>query len=123
VKNTRIYIAGKVTGDAGYMRKFARASTSLMDAGYRRVINPAVLIDPDTDWNTAMKKLLPIMLECDGVALLSDWRESRGARIEGRVAREVGIPVKPIGQWIAPVVGEEEEDEWIAEAMKEAEND
>jgi hypothetical protein len=40
------------------------------------------------------------MLNSDGLALLPDWEESKGARIEERLAREVGIPVKPIEEWI-----------------------
>jgi hypothetical protein len=40
------------------------------------------------------------MLKSDGVALLPDWSESKGAMIEASLAQEVGIPVKPIEEWV-----------------------
>jgi hypothetical protein len=40
------------------------------------------------------------MLKSDGVALLPDWSESKGAMIEASLAQEVGIPVKPIEEWM-----------------------
>ena len=50
-------------------------------------MNPAQLIDGDTPWLKAMWKSLRLMRKCGWVALLPDWKESTGARIEHLVAK------------------------------------
>jgi hypothetical protein len=97
-KKMKLYISGKITGDNDYRRKFIFAGIDLCAAGYNAV-NPVLYVKPGTDWNAAMRTALKIMLDCDGVALLSDWLESKGAKIEAGFARELGIPVKPIEEW------------------------
>jgi hypothetical protein len=98
----KLYVSGLITGDANYQEKFLKAENTLREAGFEPV-NPAARVPPDRDWSQAMRVVAGLMLECDGVALLPDWEESRGAKIEARLAREVGIPVKPVGEWIAEV--------------------
>jgi hypothetical protein len=93
-----IYISGRKTGDYNYREKFLDAEKRLRDAGYNPC-NPAALPVPGADWNGAMRAALRLMLESDGVALLPDWQKSKGAKIEARLAREVGIPAKPIEEW------------------------
>jgi hypothetical protein len=46
-----------------------------------------------------MKTVVREMLTCDGVALLPDWKESRGAKIEERLARELEMDVRNISEW------------------------
>ena len=100
MNSPKIYISGKITGDNDYRAKFLRAGNKLFDAGYYPV-NPALLALKGTPWEKAMRDVLKAMLDCDGVALIPDWKRSKGAKIEERLAREVGIPVKPIEEWIA----------------------
>jgi hypothetical protein len=94
----KIYLCGKITGDDQYRDKFLDGENELLEAGFYPV-NPAARIPPDTAWNDAMRKAVGLMLKCDGVALLSDWRESKGAAIEVNLARKIGIPVRPIHEW------------------------
>jgi hypothetical protein len=54
-----------------------------------------------------MRIVLAVMLQCDGVALLPDWEDSRGAKIEERLAGELGIETLPIDGWIKRAEGEE----------------
>jgi hypothetical protein len=101
MKNTRLYSSGKITGDGDYENKFLAAALGLTKAGYTDIENPVYHASAGDGWNTAMRKVLSVMLAYGGVALLPDWEESAGARIEARLAREVGIPVKPVDEWIA----------------------
>jgi hypothetical protein len=95
----KIYLSGKITGDEEYRIKFLRAENKLYNAGYYPV-NPAAFVLPGTPWEEAMRRVLALMLRCDGVALLFDWRGSKGAKIEERLARDVGMTVKPFEEWI-----------------------
>jgi len=94
----RIYIAGKVTGDPNYRAKFRSESERLHSLGYEPV-NPSEIIAEDEPWKRAMKTALRAMLECDGVSLLPDWMNSKGARIEWRLATELGMDVRKTEGW------------------------
>ena len=89
MKKDKIYLAGKVTGDPCYKMKFEAGVKHLEDLGWKRenIVNPAQLVPGDTSWLKAMWKCLWLMLGCGWVAMLPDWKESRGARIECFVAR------------------------------------
>jgi hypothetical protein len=96
-----IYISGKISGDINYQNKFEDAEALLAKAGYH-AINPVKYVLPkDKDnWHDAMKTVLSVMLCCDGIALLPDWADSKGAKIEEGLAYELNIPVKSIEDWI-----------------------
>jgi hypothetical protein len=96
----RIYISGCITGDDNYKAKFMEAQNRLSEAGYTVVLNPAASVKPCGDYATELKQALRLMLMADAVALLPDWEESRGARIEARLAGEIGLPVKPLDKWL-----------------------
>jgi hypothetical protein len=97
--NIRIYISGKITGDENYKQKFEEADDMLTDAGYS-VVNPA-LLTPDCDsWTDFMRRDIRALMRCDAVALLPDWQDSRGAKIEERLARDLGMDVRPIADWL-----------------------
>jgi hypothetical protein len=54
----------------------------------------------NVSWEDAMKYDLRKMLKCDGVALLPSWRDSKGAIIEARLAKDVGIITKALSAWL-----------------------
>jgi len=95
----RIYICGKVTGDPDYKKKFLKEENRLFSLGYEPV-NPAVIVPSNKDWSSAMKTVLRAMLLCDGVSLLPDWKKSKGAKIEVRLARELSIEVRDNSKWL-----------------------
>jgi hypothetical protein len=97
----RLYLSGKISHCKDYKAIFAVAKRNLEKAGYE-VISPTCLgIPDDTTWEAAMKKYLQAELICDGVALLFNWHESKGAVIEAALASDIGMPVKLVERWVA----------------------
>ena len=89
----RIYIAGKVTGEPTEICKvkFRQAQETLRDQGYITVNPLQVVNDPKCRWSIAMGLCITELAECDAVYFLSDWKESKGARIEFEVAEELDL--------------------------------
>ncbi|MBO5217501.1 MAG: DUF4406 domain-containing protein [Alistipes sp.] len=90
----RIYIAGKISG-LDYMRvvqKFHTAEVRLRHQGYTTV-NPTRLCREWWSWLRCMVVCIWHLVRCDDVYMLTDWRDSKGARIEYRIARILGINI------------------------------
>lgn len=51
-------------------------------------------------WPWYMRKTIAMLLECDGVAVLPLWRESKGANIEVGIAEALQMPVQRWQAWI-----------------------
>lgn len=111
---TRLYVAGPMRNYPEWnFPAFADATLILRDAGYG-VISPAEEdlkrgFDPkapveeytDADWHKAMRRDFAYILKCQGIALLDGWERSKGAQAERFVAETIGIPVKPVKDWLA----------------------
>jgi len=79
-----VYLAGKITGDPDYRKKFRQAEVKLAYMDYI-VLNPAALpagLDP-SDY---MRISLAMLESADVVVLLPDFEASEGATIEERYA-------------------------------------
>jgi len=99
-KVRRLYLSGKITGNENYKEDFAAARAKLENAGYD-VCDPTTFDFPeDVPWANAMKYDIREMLHCDGVALLPSWEESKGACLEVRLAKDLGIVAKPLSWWL-----------------------
>lgn len=99
----KLYIAGPMTGyvDLNYPA-FKSAEALLVQAGFE-VLNP-VDNDPGDgkhDWLDFMRMSLVQISQCDGIAILPGWAESRGARIEVDLVRSLGLPVKYVEEWLS----------------------
>lgn len=98
---TRLYLAGPMTGLPEYnYPAFRAAATQLRAAGYL-VSNPADggVLD-DWTWSDYMRRGLRELLGCDAVALLGGWATSRGARLEVKVATDLGLDVALVDVWL-----------------------
>ena len=96
----RLYLSGRITGNEGYRKDFAEGRAALESAGYD-VCDPTGFGFPeDITWEDAMKYDIREMLGCDGVALLPSWGKSRGACIEARLAKELGVTTMPLSWWL-----------------------
>lgn len=90
----KIYIAGKVTGEpiAECTMKFGAAQKQIEALGFEAVNPLEVVGDFKAPWDLAMKKCIEALIYCDGVLLLQDCLESKGAMIERGLAQSMGIP-------------------------------
>lgn len=92
---TRIYLAGKVTGEpyVECMAKFNRYEQIVRKtifAGYPvEVYNPMAFCNKNWSWLHCMLVCIPKVLHSDMVFMLPDWQKSKGARIERFIAKLV----------------------------------
>jgi hypothetical protein len=90
----RIYIAGPMTGlpELNFPAFHAEARR-LRALGYE-VINPAEInADPAAEWAQCMREDIAQLVQCDGIALLPGWQNSRGASLEHHIAKALGMRV------------------------------
>lgn len=97
-----VYISGPMTGLPEFnFPAFHEAAAKLRDLGLV-VVNPAEHDEaPEKPWAEYLRKDIKLLMDCDGVALLPGWEKSKGARLEVHIARQLGMNVWPIWQWIA----------------------
>lgn len=84
----KAYIAGKITRDSDYKKKFARAKSCLENEGFV-VLNPAEL--PEGMRPADYMRICMAMIDSsDVVAFLPDYEQSKGARLEWAYCQYVG---------------------------------
>jgi nucleoside 2-deoxyribosyltransferase len=90
----KIYIAGKVTGlpQQEVIEKFANAKKAIEALGFEAVNPLEVVGDWQAPWNKAMRMCIAKLTECDAIALIPDWIDSKGARIEYEITKLIDIP-------------------------------
>lgn len=90
----KVYIAGKVTGLPWQEveDKFREAAGIVRHHGALAVV-PIHYCQVSWPWTRCMRVCLSLLLSCDKIMLLPDWKQSRGAKIEWLVAVVCGIPI------------------------------
>lgn len=75
-----IYISGKITGlpRKQVEANFLNAETQLHTKGVETV-NPVRRIEPGTEWKEAMEICLHELTDVDGIFLMDNWTNSKGA--------------------------------------------
>ena len=92
---TKIYIAGKITGDPDYKAKFNAAATAYRRLGYT-VLNPASL--PEGMQKADYMRICFAMIDtADVVAFLPGYETSPGAQLEHLYCEYIGAYVIYIG--------------------------
>ena len=86
-RNNKIYIAGKISGldVQEYLQNFNNAEFVLQSR--YKVINPAKLGRTDKSWWWNMRMCIRLLLPCRSIYMLKNWENSKGAKIEYRIAR------------------------------------
>lgn len=97
----RVYISGPMTGlpESNYPA-FNAAEKALRAAGHEP-INPARDEGREdcTEWLDYMRAALRDLADADAVAVLPDWRKSRGADLEVHIATQLGLDVRVLADW------------------------
>ncbi|MCJ8207678.1 DUF4406 domain-containing protein [Pseudomonas sp. RGM2987] len=89
----RIYISGPMTHilDLNFPAFHAMAA-SLREAGHI-VTNPAELNPAGGTWSECMRRDIAALMDCDTVATLPGWQDSRGASLEVHIAKALCMKV------------------------------
>lgn len=88
------YLAGPMSGLPDLNFPAFHAETARLRLAGHEVVNPAE-VNPDHEmpWAECMRRDIPAMLTCEGIALLPGWERSRGAKLEHHVATALGMRV------------------------------
>ena len=91
----KIYISGKISGlpIEEVKRKFSNAA-ELLESLNLQPVNPLDNgLDKDSTWAQHMGKYIETLLGCDGILMLCDWKQSRGADIERTIAKKLDMVI------------------------------
>jgi hypothetical protein len=96
MKIKKVYISGKISG-----LEFADAYSNFEFAEeYINLLTNHVAVNPmkiehvhDLSWESYMVEDIRALFSCDAIYLLSNWEESKGARIEKAIAKEMDIEI------------------------------
>lgn len=86
----KVYIAGPMSGLPMFNRPMFFAAEVYLHGQGAWVMNPAVLPDGWTH-DAYMRIAIPMLMECDAVAFLPGWQQSKGARQEFTQAHAFGL--------------------------------
>lgn len=90
--NTKIYIAGKVTGLLYHeaVVKFAFTEQELIAAGIdaANIVNPISHVPAGTSWKEAMDICIGLLDGCTAIYIQRDWHDSFGAKHEIKHAQQ-----------------------------------
>jgi hypothetical protein len=75
------------------MENFAKAEEFLYSRGDEPV-NPTKHCNVSWDWDDCMKKVIPLLLQCDKIYMLKGWKQSKGAKLEHFIALKLGIRIE-----------------------------
>ena len=94
----KIYLSGKITGmetEAKYV--FAAAEEKLKkEYPDSKIINPMKLdhSQHDKSWEAYMKVCIIALCQCDMIAMLPNWQDSKGATLELDLATQLNIYIE-----------------------------
>lgn len=91
---TKIYLAGPMTGLPDFNYPAFHAAAARLRALGHEVLNPAENpVPPCGTWAGYMRMALAQLVQCEAIALLPGWTESKGALIERWLAQVLGMEV------------------------------
>lgn len=91
----KVYISGPITGflKDEVITSFSCVETKLKEQGHAP-INPLNNGLPwDSSWEYHMKRDIQLLLDCNAIYLLPNYKQSKGAMLELHIAKELGMHV------------------------------
>lgn len=84
----RVFISGRVSGlrEDTVRKNFSKAEKSWKNLGYD-VVNPTKMCKKEWSWLRCMAVCLWNLAKCDAVYFMSNYKNSKGAQIELKVAK------------------------------------
>ena len=93
----KIYLAGKITGMEllSAQEKFRSYEFRLKEMGFTDIVNPLKISPYRTGkiWSDYMRDCIRALCDCNAIALMPCWKESKGARLEKRIARNLEMQI------------------------------
>ena len=89
---SKIYISGQITGLSfdEVSAKFEKAEIALKERGYNVVSPLKTGIPYDAPWEVHVAIGILLLISCDSMYLLPDWKYSKGATLEKNIAELLG---------------------------------
>ncbi len=84
----KVYISGKITGLPIEEAKdnFSKVQIKLEEQGYK-VVNPLENgLPTNAKWKDHMKADIKLLMDCDTIYLMKNWKDSKGAKVERDIA-------------------------------------
>lgn len=95
----KTYISGLVTGldfEVAFA-KFEKAENKVIEEyfGVEKVVNPMKLHPrlPQKKWEEYMSVDIAELITCDAIYMMECWGQSKGARVEYAIAKELGLKI------------------------------
>lgn len=95
-KNKTIYLSGKIAGLPWneVRSNFDLATTQVyLHQGYVTVVDPSQLPKTQNSWGHYLLRDLQILQDCDAIAMLPNWKDSKSARVERAFAEGLGLEI------------------------------
>jgi hypothetical protein len=90
----KMYISGQITGiEQEAPGLFKKAEEEVRLLGYEPVNPVTIPHEHDKTWQSYMREDVKAMCSCEAIYMLNNWTNSKGARIELRIAKELGLEV------------------------------
>lgn len=97
----RLYLSGPMSGLPEHnFPAFHAAAADLRAHGYD-VVNPAEVNSTNPgDWSACMRADIKALCDCDGLALMPGWENSKGAHLELHIAHRIDIEINGLTMWL-----------------------
>jgi hypothetical protein len=101
-----VYLSGGISGVDNYKANFSRAYALVGGCGFA-VVSPVLIGQmvehrlrrkKEITWFDYMRGCVGVLAHCDAIAMLPGWQKSKGARIELRIAKDLGLEILTISK-------------------------